>query len=200
MKDLWNTLHKSFNSTQEREVNTHFLDEIPDKPTIKWKLFSRNKIINAIKKCNNSLALGPDKLIWSYIKSIIRDKDCIGKFINITNACIELGHWLTYFKTSITVVISKPNKAIFDSPKSYQLIVLLNTIGKLVKKIIGEYLQFHIIFNNFIYPSQLRDLKLKSTIDVGVTLTHIICSGWAKNLTTSTLAFNIAQFFPSLNH
>jgi len=37
-------------------------------------------------------------------------------------------------------------------------------------------------------------------MDVGIALTHIICSGWAKNLTTSTLAFNIAQFFPSLNH
>ena len=35
LEDLWNTLHKSFNSAQEREVNTHFLDEIPDKPTIK---------------------------------------------------------------------------------------------------------------------------------------------------------------------
>jgi len=33
LKDLWNALHKSFNSAQEREVNTHFLDKIPDKPT-----------------------------------------------------------------------------------------------------------------------------------------------------------------------
>jgi len=92
LEDLWNTLHKSFNSAQEREVNTHFLDEIPDKPTIKWKLFSRNKIIDAIKKCNNLSAPGPDKLMWSYIKSIIRDEDCIGKFINIANACIKLGY------------------------------------------------------------------------------------------------------------
>jgi len=37
-------------------------------------------------------------------------------------------------------------------------------------------------------------------MDAGVALTHIIRSEWAKNLTTSTLAFNIAQFFPSLNH
>jgi len=35
LEDLWNALHKSFNSAQEREVDTHFLDEIPDKPTIK---------------------------------------------------------------------------------------------------------------------------------------------------------------------
>jgi len=33
LEDLWNTLYKSFNFTQEREVNIHFLDEIPDKST-----------------------------------------------------------------------------------------------------------------------------------------------------------------------
>ena len=31
-------------------------------------------------------------------------------------------------------------------------------------------------------------------------LTHIICSEWIKNLTMSTLAFDITQFFSSLNH
>jgi len=56
------------------------------------------------------------------------------------------------------------------------------------------------ISNNFIHPSQLRGLKLRSTMDAGVVLTHIIHSEWAKNLTTSTLAFNIVQFFPFLNH
>jgi len=33
-----------------------------------------------------------------------------------------------------------------------------------------------------------------------VALTHIIQLGWVKNKTTNTLAFDIAQFFPSLNH
>jgi len=56
------------------------------------------------------------------------------------------------------------------------------------------------ISNSFIYPSQLGGLKLRSTMDAEVVLTHIICSGWVKNLTMSTLAFDIAQFFPSLNH
>ena len=65
---------------------------------------------------------------------------------------------------------------------------------------IGEHLQFHTISNNFIHSSQLEGLKLRSTMDAEVVLTHIICLGWAKNLTTSTLAFDIAQFFPSLNH
>jgi len=98
------------------------------------------------------------------------------------------------------VIIPKPNKTIYDSPKLYQPIVLLNTIGKLFEKMIGECLQFHTISNNFIHQSQLGGLKQRSTTDAGVVLTQIICSCWVKNLITSTLAFNIAQFFPSLNH
>jgi len=54
--------------------------------------------------------------------------------------------------------------------------------------------------NNFIHPSQLGGLKFKSTSDASTALTHIIRSGWSKERTTSTLAFNISQFFPSLNH
>jgi len=78
--------------------------------------------------------------------------------------------------------------------------MLLNTVGKLIKKVISKRLQFQTASNNFIHPSQLEGLKFKSTSDAGVALTHIICSSWVKNLSISTLAFNISQFFPSLNH
>ena len=98
------------------------------------------------------------------------------------------------------VVIPKPNKQSYDSSKSFRPIVLLNTLDKLIEKVIGKRLQFQVIFNNFIHSSQLGGLKFKSTIDVGVALTHIIHSGWVKNILTSILAFDISQFFPSLNH
>ena len=65
---------------------------------------------------------------------------------------------------------------------------------------IGERLQFHTISNKFVHQSQLGGLKQRSTTDADVVLTHIICSGWVKNLIMSMLAFNIAQFFPSLNY
>jgi len=89
---------------------------------------------------------------------------------------------------------------LYDSPKSFRPIVLLNTIEKLIEKVISDRLQFHIISNNFIYQSQLSGLKFKSTTDTGIALTHFIHSGWIKNISTSSLAFDIAQFFPSLNH
>jgi len=164
------------------------LDEIPDKDT------------NAIEKYNNSSASGPDKLTQSYIKRIIKSEEYINRFIDIANACINLEHWPYYFKMSVTVIILKPNKASYDFPKFFYPIILLNMIGKLFEKIIGEHLQFHMISNSFIHPCQLSGLKQRSTTNTGVALTHFIRSGWVKNLTNSTLVFDIAQFFPSLNH
>ena len=131
---------------------------------------------------------------------IIRNKECSSKLINITNACIDLSHWPSHFKMSTMIIISKPNKLSYNSPKSFCPIVLLNKLGKLFKKIIGERLQFHSISNNFVHSCQLGRLKHRSATDTEITLTYFIWSGWVRNLTTSMLAFDLAQVFPSLNH
>ena len=54
--------------------------------------------------------------------------------------------------------------------------------------------------NDFIYLSQLGGLKFKSTTDTSIVFTYIVRSGWAKGKSTSSLAFDISQFFLSLNH
>ena len=98
------------------------------------------------------------------------------------------------------IIIPKLKKPSYDLSKSFQPIVLLNTIGKLFEKMIGERLQFLLISNNFVHLCQLDELKHRSTTNAGIALTHLIRVGWVKNLTISTLAFNIVQFFPLLNH
>jgi len=197
---LWNTLHSTFNTALHRRVNLSILDEIAHKPRQTWNYFSRYEFKSAISKCIDTSAPGPDKMTWHYWKLIIKDNDCLSKIINIADACINLSHWPKYFKVSTTVVIPKPNKSSYDNLKAFRPIVLLNTLGKLVEKVIAERLQFIVASNNFVHPSQLGGLKFKSTADAGIVLTHIVRSGWVKGRTTSTLAFDIAQFFPSLNH
>ena len=134
------------------------------------------------------------------MKCILKEGECLNVIISIANTCIEVGYWPLHFKKSTTVVIPKPNKKSYDSPKAFRPIILLNIVGKLIEKFIGDHLQFQVASNDFFHPCQLGGLKFKSTIDVGVALTHIIHSGWVKNLSTSTLTFDIAQFLPSLNH
>ena len=82
---------------------------------------------------------------------ILKDDKCIIKLINITNICMNLGHWPNHFKILTMIIIPKPNKQAYDMPKSFWPIVLLNTLGKLFKKMIGERLQFHSISNNFVH-------------------------------------------------
>ena len=162
--------------------------------------FSKEEFKIALGTCSNSSTSGLDKLSWRHLKSILNDEDYISNVIKITNVYINLGYQPNHFKLSSIVIISKPNKLSYDSPKSFHPIVLLNTLGKLIEKVIRERLQFLVVNNDFIHPSQLGGLKFKSTIDVGAALIHIIHLGWSRNCLTSTLAFNITQFFPSLNH
>jgi len=94
-----------------------------------------------------------NKLSWEHLKYIIKDKTYLKNIVIIANACFELGYWPNHFKKSTMIVIPKLNKSLYDSPKSFRPIVLLNTMGKLIKKIIGDRLQFQVISNNFIYQS-----------------------------------------------
>jgi len=198
--DLWNALYSTFNIALYCQVDIDILDEITNKPTSPWPSFSKEEFRLTLSSCNNSSVPSPDKLTWGHLKIILKDDECLNIIIHIANTCIKLGYWPLHFKRSTMIVIPKLNKKSYDSPKSFRPIVLLNTVGKLIEKVIGERLQFNTTSNNFIHPSQLGSLKFKSTIDVGVALTHIIRAGWTKNMSTSTLTFDISQFFPSLNH
>lgn len=160
---------------------------------MRWKLFSEEYFISSIAKCNNLLTPGPDKLSWRHLKRIVKEVTCLIKIINIANTYIELGYWLLHFKVSTSIIISKPNKKLYDLLKAFKPIVLLNTISKLIEKVIGKRLQFQSIFMDIIHPCQLGGLKQYSITDMGVMLTYFIHTGWVKNASTSTLAFNIAK-------
>jgi len=197
---LWNTLHNSYNSAENRPINTRCLDGINQCDDIDWPPFTGQEFIDAIAKCLNTSSPGPDHIIWRHLKPIISDKTCLGKIVNIANICILVGYWPEHFKESTLIIIPKPNKASYNMPKAFRPIVLLNTMGKLIEKVISHRLQFHLSANGFLNPNQLEGIRQRSTIDTGMYLTHLIHTGWAKDCHTSVIAFNIAQFFPSLNH
>ena len=78
---------------------------------------------------------------------------CLKKIINIADVCFELGHWHLHFKVFTSIIIPKPNKESYNSSKAFRSIVLLNTIGELIEKVISNRLQSQLISNNFIHLS-----------------------------------------------
>jgi len=68
----------------------------------------------------------------------------------------------THFKNSTNIIILKPNKTLYDTPKLFHPIILLNILGKLIEKLISERLQFQAISLGFLYPNQVGGLEQKS--------------------------------------
>ncbi|CAA7267775.1 unnamed protein product [Cyclocybe aegerita] len=65
---------------------------------------------------------------------------------------------------------------------------------------IANRIQFDVVKHDIFHPNQLGGICQRSTEDAGLILTHLVRAGWVKGLQTSALAFDIAQFFPSINH
>jgi len=173
-ESLWDALRSTFNIALNRQVDLNILNEIKHKPSSQWFPFSKEEFKQVISNCNDLSVPGPVKLTWRHLKSIINQDDCLINIINIANSCFKLRHWPNYFKYSSTIIIPKPNKTSYNQLKAFRPIVLLNTLGKLIEKVIAERLQFTVASNNFIHPSQLGGLKFKSTTNASVALTHIV--------------------------
>ena len=140
IKDLQQVLHLFFNMAQNHQININILNKIPDKCPIRWVSFFEEKFISSIIKCNNLLTPSSNKLLQRHLKYIVKDNMYLKKFINIADVYFELGHQSLHFKFSASIIISEPNKESYDSPKAFKPIVLLNTIKKLIKKVISKRL------------------------------------------------------------
>ena len=117
--DLWNTLYKSYNSAENRLVNTRLLNKLPQADSVEWPPFSSQEFKDTIAKCSSSSTPGPDHVSWRHLKAIISYNTCLEKLVYIANACITLEHWPSHFKLSNSVVIPKPNKTSHNTPSFF---------------------------------------------------------------------------------
>jgi hypothetical protein len=150
--------------------------------------------------CSNWSVPGLDHILWQHLKKLMTNQYFYSLSLWIANAHLATGHWPTEFKASIMVVIPKPEKLAYDTPKAFCPIVLLNIIRKLLDKMLACWMQFEAAEHSMFHPHQFGGVCQNSAKDAGCFLTHLICAGWANNLKASVVAFDLAQFFSSINH
>jgi len=117
------------------------------------------KFKRTIAKYSNLSTLEPNHISWRHLKVVVDDNKCLFNIVNITNIYINLSYWLLHFKMSTLIIIPKLNKALYDFPKMFHPIILLNTLEKLNEKVIREKLQYQSIAFNFLHSNQLGGLK-----------------------------------------
>jgi hypothetical protein len=198
---LGNTLHSTFNSAHDRPIDLSVLGDKWESPSIRaWVPYSAVEMSDALMGTSNRSAPGPDHITWCHLKCIVRDGYVSRLFLWLANTCLQSGHWPAEFKATTTVVIPKPGKPLYDTPKSFRPIVLLNTLGKMFEDMLSNRLQFEAAKHGVLHPNQFGGVCQNSTEDAGCFITHIVRAGWRAKLKTSVVAFDFTQFCPSINH
>ncbi|KAF8870775.1 hypothetical protein BD779DRAFT_1388322, partial [Infundibulicybe gibba] len=109
--------------------------------------FSSVELDEALRPTSNSSAPGPDHVSWRILKLALgKGKKervmTVMALIRLFDACVLHGVFPDYFKETFSVIIPKPKKPDYALLKAYRPIALLNTLGKLLEKLIANRIQF----------------------------------------------------------
>nr|VWO98329.1 Phosducin domain-containing protein [Ganoderma boninense] len=204
---MWQAFNSTFHSAQDRAVDMSIVNELPQLETRDWNPFSVQELMDSLSACAAKSAPGWDHMSWSFLKHLTSPRlcpdhylTCKEGFLRLFNACFSLGLWPDEFRRAVTVVIPKPGKDDYTKIKSYRPIVLLSTIAKWMEKVINERIQYDAHKYGIMHPCQFGSAWQRSTVDAVTYVTNHIQQAWRKKLVTTMVGFDVAQFFPSINH
>jgi hypothetical protein len=88
---LFDTLHSSYNSANNRRTNlTSMKEKLEPLPERGWNPFSRQELHDALQSCAKNTAPGPDHVTWRLLKRFIKSRLEVGELIiKVANASIN---------------------------------------------------------------------------------------------------------------
>ena len=199
---LFQHMHSHFNSTvASGSIDWDVLCNLPTTEERSALPISVAEIMECLSATSNLSAPGEDHLTWRHLKLIfLDDLDMLNHLVSIFNCILDEGTWPSHLKVANSCIIPKPKKDRYNVPKAFRPIALLNTIGKLMTKVLAKQLQFDGIAHGLFHLGQFGGVTKHATTDVGVILMDIISQNRDRGFHTSVLAIDIAQFFPSMDH
>ncbi|KAF8655068.1 hypothetical protein AX14_008208 [Amanita brunnescens Koide BX004] len=194
-------MHEHFSmSPAADDISWEAVDATPQREPRSFPPVSLKEMWDALRPTSNSSAPGPDHVTWRHIKLALSFPETDAALVALFNRVCLTGIWPSCFKDSISVIIPKPNKPDYSIPKAYCPIALLNTMGKLLTKILANRLQHDAAQYGLLHREQFGGIQGHSTIDAGLVLTDFISEHRERGWHTSVCALDITQFFPSLSH
>ena len=154
--ELFSIMHSQFSqaaarSPSEEDIES-LLESLPPLPERSFPHFSCQEIHDAIALTSNKSAPGPDRITWELLKMAFQVNGAPEGLCHLFNQIRSSGVWPSWFKQSSCVIIPKPNKPRYNVPKAFRPISLLNTLGKLLTKIIVARMQFDCLKYDILHP------------------------------------------------
>ena len=201
VETLFDTMHSHFSTSATTEhISWDVINSIPQRDVRSFPAISQKEIWDALRPTTNGSAPGPDHVTWRHLKLALSIPETDTAVMTLFNKVCATGVWPSHFKQSVSVIIPKPNKPDYTIPKAYRPIALLNTLGKLLTKILANRLQHDAAEFGILHRDQFGGIQGHSTIDAGLVLADFISEHRERGWHTSACALDVAQFFPSLSH
>ena len=164
-------------------------------PICSFDSISKEQVKRQLAKLKPFKAPGPDG-----IPNIVLTKcadTILNRLHNIYSAISEKGIYYAPWKQSTTVVLRKPGKPRYDTPKAYRPIALLNTMSKVLTAIMAELLTFYTETHKLLPALHFGGRPGRTTTDAVHLLTHKIKDAWRKRQVTAVLFLDIEGAFPN---
>ncbi|CAE6463334.1 unnamed protein product [Rhizoctonia solani] len=121
-------------------------------------------------------------------------------FVSLFNVCLRIGYHPTSLRNCIIAPIPKPRRQDMSIPKNYRPIALLETLSKLLEKVITNRITHEAGKHNLLSHSQFGGKDITSCTDAGLCMIHDIRSAWARKKSVSLLTLDISGYFNNVNH
>lgn len=153
-----------------------------------------SELLSALQSCK-SKSPGPDNIPYSFIKNL----PLIGikTILQIYNSIWSQGIFPNQWRHAYVVPIPKPNKSKFDI-ENYRPISLINTLSKLMEKIINKRLIWYLESSKLLTKEQCGFRKNHSTLDALTSLHTDICSAFRRNHHLITIALDITKAYDTV--
>ena len=150
---------------------------------------TKNGIAGVLAKFSPSSAPGPDGVPYSVWKKVNTVNPSL--LLDHLAPLVAFGFHPTTLKHPNGVVLDKPGKPSYDTPASFQIIVLLKTVSKSLERILTVRLTFLARQAGHLNPNQCGSHPGLSTSDAVATLTHELRTLQRPILKVSTLFLDI---------
>ena len=167
-------------------------------PACEMDKLTRDQISRHLAKLKPYKAPGPDG-----IPNIVLTKCAdllIDRLYYIFRAMLDRGLFYEPWKKFTTIVLRKPGKPKYNTPKAYRPIALLNTQIKVLTAILAEQLMYYAECYNLLPENHFGGRKGRNATDAVQILVHRIKGAWRKGEVASALFLDIEGAFPNADN
>ena len=195
------------NASSPTEINNtvtqHFFPPRPSPPPLMLPAFKDipavlpAEVFSALRKSSNMSAPGPSGIPYSFWKQVHKANEWL--LPSLFTPLITHGYYPLAMKKANGIVLDKPGKPDYRTPASFRIIVLLETVSKILK----DFLLFVSPLPparslGLLHPNPCGSLAGLGCFDPVATLTHAVRLLQAASFKVSTLFLDVKDGFDNV--